>query len=156
MYNFDIQQSIPSIAAISDPGSFAFLDQLMVGQVPGVPHGPGDVGLTIDEAETHFGIWCMMASPLWITHDIFDPPPGIHAIVTNPEAIAINQDTLGRMAVRIDGSSNPRRAKPAAPRDVRSRRELAERRAPRAAALQRGLGSTSVQPCFCSTACRRT
>ena len=46
-----------------------------------------------------------MASPLWITYDIFNPPVGIHEIVTNPEAIAIDQDRLGRMAVRIDGSS---------------------------------------------------
>jgi alpha-galactosidase len=28
MYNYDIQQAIPSIAAISGPGSFAFLDQV--------------------------------------------------------------------------------------------------------------------------------
>ena len=48
----------------------------------------------------------MMASPLWITYDIFRPPPGIHEIVTNPEAIAINQDSLGKMAVRVDGASS--------------------------------------------------
>ena len=28
----------------------------MLGQKPGVPHGPGDVGLTQVEAKTHFGI----------------------------------------------------------------------------------------------------
>ena len=33
IYNYDIQQSIPNIGASSGPGSFAFLDQLMVGQV---------------------------------------------------------------------------------------------------------------------------
>lgn len=104
VYNYDVQQSIPSIAAKSGPGSFAFMDQLMIGQVPGVPHGPGDTGLTMDEAKTHFALWCIMASPLWITYDIFNPPPGIHAIVTHPEAIAINQDSLGQMAVRIDGN----------------------------------------------------
>merc|ERR1712216_71517 len=52
MYNYDVQQSIPSIAAISGPGSFAFLDQLMVGQVPGIPHGQGDIGLTMDETKS--------------------------------------------------------------------------------------------------------
>ena len=46
-----------------------------------------------------------MASPLWITYDIFNPLPGITEIVTNLEAIAINQDRLGQMAVRIDGAS---------------------------------------------------
>jgi hypothetical protein len=78
----------------------------MIGQEPGVPHGPGDIGLTLDEARTHFGIWCMMASPLWITYDILSgAKPAIHAIVTNPEAIAIDQDSAGQMAVRIDGAS---------------------------------------------------
>ena len=105
MFNYDTQQAIPAISAISGPGSFAFLDQLMLGQVPGVPHGAGDVGLTHDEAKSHFGIWCIMASPLWITYDIFNPPPGIHEIVTNPEALAINQDRLGKMAVRVDGAA---------------------------------------------------
>ena len=70
-----------------------------------MPHGPGDVGLTPDETKTHFGLWCMMASPLWITYDIFAPPAGIHDIVTNTEALAINQDSLGEVAVRIDGGS---------------------------------------------------
>ena len=91
MYNYDIQQAIPSIAAISKPGSFAFLDELMVGQAPGIPHGAEDIGLTNEEATTHFGIWCMMTSPLWLTHNIFDPPEGVHAIVTNRDAIAISQ-----------------------------------------------------------------
>jgi hypothetical protein len=40
----------------------------------------------------------MMASPLWITYDIFKPPPGIHEIVTNAEAIAIDQDALGQVS----------------------------------------------------------
>jgi hypothetical protein len=47
-----------------------------------------------------------MASPLWITYDIFNSEPAIHDIVTNPEAIAIDQDALGQMAVRIDGASS--------------------------------------------------
>ena len=106
MFNYDTQQAIPAISAISGPGSYAFLDQLMVGQVPGVPHGPGDIGLTSAEASSHFSIWCIMSSPLWITFDIFNPPAGIHEIVANPEAIAINQDKLGQMAVRIDGASS--------------------------------------------------
>jgi alpha-galactosidase len=107
MYNYDIQQAIPAISAISGPGSFAFLDQLMLGQPAGVPHGAGDVGLTPAEAFSHFGIWCIMASPLWITYDIFNPTitNAVQGLVTNAEAVAINQDPLGAMAVRIDGAS---------------------------------------------------
>ena len=55
------------VGEMVDQGSFAFLDELMVGQVPGVPHGVGDIGLTHDEARTHFAIWCMMTSPMWLT-----------------------------------------------------------------------------------------
>ena len=75
----------------------------MVCQVLNVPHS-GDMGLTPAETLSHFGLWCMMASPLWITYDIFKPPPGVHEIVTNTDAIRINQDPLGRPAVRIDGA----------------------------------------------------
>ena len=109
MFNYDVQQSIPSIAALSGPGSFAFMDQLMVGQAPGVPHGAGDVGLSADETRTHFGLWAIMASPLWLTYDIFDKAAAnyaaVLALVTNAEAIAINQDARGEMAVRVDGDS---------------------------------------------------
>jgi hypothetical protein len=36
----------------------------MVGQVAGVPHGPGDIGLTLAEAKTHFGLCaCARAIP---------------------------------------------------------------------------------------------
>lgn len=63
----------------------------MIGQPPGIPHGAGDVGLTEAETRSHFAIWAIMTSPLWITYDIFNPPAGVHEIVTNREAIAVNQ-----------------------------------------------------------------
>jgi alpha-galactosidase len=100
MYNYDIQQAIPGISAIGKTnGSFPFLDELMVGMPRGIPHGQGDIGLTEDEARTHFAIWCMMASPLWITHNIFKPnitgpdhkSYNVNNIVAHDEALAINQ-----------------------------------------------------------------
>ena len=118
MYNFDIQQSIPGISAISGPGSFAFLDQLMLGQPAGVPHGPGDIGLTPDEELSHFALWCIMSSPLWITYNIFNHTLAsrMNSIVMNREAIAINQDPLGKSATRIDGASqSPRGLDPRLP-----------------------------------------
>ena len=45
-----------------------------------------------------------MTSPLLLNHDIFHTPPNITAIITNKEALAVNQDPLGAMATRIDGS----------------------------------------------------
>ena len=111
----DIQQAIPGIAAIGKTnGSFPLLDELMVGMPKGIPHGPGDIGLTEDEARTHFAIWCMMASPLWITHNIFQAnitgrdgrSYNVNDIVAHDEALAINQDSKGEMATRIDGASH--------------------------------------------------
>lgn len=54
-------------------------------------------------------IWCIMASPLILNHNIFPGPkavdPAVTEIITNKEVIAINQDALGKSAVRIDGSA---------------------------------------------------
>ena len=54
-------------------------------------------------------IWCIMASPLIINYNIFAPEigtvdPEVVKIVMHDEAIAINQDALGKSAVRIDGA----------------------------------------------------
>ena len=48
MLNYDLQQAIPNIAALTGPGSFAFLDNLAVGLPPNVPHA-GDPGLTTSD-----------------------------------------------------------------------------------------------------------
>ena len=95
MYNYDLQQSIPSLDSISGPGSFALLDNLALGLPPNVPH-KGDPGLTLVEASTHMAIWCIMASPLIINYNIFAPDrgtvdPEVVKIVMHEEAIAIDQ-----------------------------------------------------------------
>ena len=76
LLNFDLQQAIPNIAALARPGSFAFLDNLVVGLPPGVPHA-GDTGLTLVEATSHFSLWCIMTSPLLLNHDIWETPTTI-------------------------------------------------------------------------------
>jgi hypothetical protein len=103
LLNYDLQQAIPNIASLSGPGSYAFLDNLVVGLPPGVPHA-GDSGLTLVEATSHYSLWCILTSPLLLNHDIWDTPAGIVEIIGNGEAIRINQDELGEMATRIDGS----------------------------------------------------
>ena len=51
----------------------------------------------------------MMSSPLILNHNIVPGQgavdPRVTEIITNKEAIAINQDLLGKSAVRIDGSA---------------------------------------------------
>jgi hypothetical protein len=80
MLNYDLQQAIPNIPGLTGPGSFAFLDNLVVGLPPNVPHA-GDPGLTLVEARSHFSLWVMMASPLLLNHDIFHQPKEITDII---------------------------------------------------------------------------
>jgi len=52
-------------------------------------------GLTIPESRAHFSHWCMLAATLIAGNDIRHMSPEIRDILTNREAIAINQDPLG-------------------------------------------------------------
>ncbi len=55
-----------------------------------------EVGRTLSEEEdrTHFGMWCMMCSPLLIGCDLTTLRPETLSLLTNPELIALNQDPL--------------------------------------------------------------
>lgn len=66
----------------------------------GCAHGPGgenDPGLSYVEARTHFGAWCIVSSPLILSHDMTDDAvtDSIWDIITNTEAIAVNQAWAG-------------------------------------------------------------
>jgi len=56
----------------------------------------GNPGLTLAESRSHFSIWCMLAAPLMAGNDIRTMKPEILQILTNKEAIAIDQDSLGK------------------------------------------------------------
>ena len=58
----------------------------------------GNPGLTLVESRSHFSLWCMLAAPLMAGNDLRKMTPGILAILTNKDAIAINQDPLGKQA----------------------------------------------------------
>jgi alpha-galactosidase len=61
----------------------------------------GNGGMTDTEYQTHMSLWCLLASPLLAGNDLRDMKPGILEILTNKEAIAIDQDKLGKQAVRV-------------------------------------------------------
>ncbi len=58
-------------------------------------------GLTEGENRAHFSIWCMMASPLIAGNDITKMNAATLAIMTDRNAIAIDQDTLGVQGYRV-------------------------------------------------------
>ena len=75
------------LSAYAGNGRYNDMDMLEVGR-----------SMTEEEDRTHFGIWCIMASPLLIGCDMTTLKPETHALLTNRELIALNQDTLGLQA----------------------------------------------------------
>ena len=90
------------LSAFARSGHFNDLDMLEVGQVKGFMKSAfgksGDTGITPDEEITHFGMWCMLSSPLVLGNDVRIIPPATLRLVTNPYLIRMNQDPLGLQA----------------------------------------------------------
>lgn len=80
------------LAAYAGPGHFNDPDMLEV----------GNGGMSVEEYQSHFALWCMMAAPLLIGADMRDMAPEIRAILANTDLIAINQDRLGIQAEVVD------------------------------------------------------
>lgn len=81
-----INQSL-YLSAYTSPGHYNDMDMLEVGR-----------GLTVEEDKTHFGIWCMMSSPLLIGCDLNDIKGNALELMQNRELIAVDQDPLGLQA----------------------------------------------------------
>jgi alpha-galactosidase len=52
-------------------------------------------GMTYSEDRAHFSLWCMLAAPLIAGNDLRKMSKETLGILTNKEAIAVNQDSLG-------------------------------------------------------------
>lgn len=52
-------------------------------------------GLTFNEERAHFSMWCMLAAPLIAGNDLSNMSKETKSVLTNKEAIAIDQDSLG-------------------------------------------------------------
>ncbi len=52
-------------------------------------------GMSVSEDRSHFSIWCMLAAPLIAGNDLRNMTDETIEILTNEEAIAVNQDPLG-------------------------------------------------------------
>ena len=57
-----------------------------------------DRGMSLEEERTHFGIWCIMSSPLMIGCNMRTIRDESLEIIKNEEIIALNQDPLGMQA----------------------------------------------------------
>lgn len=75
------------LSAYATKGRFNDMDMLEVGR-----------GLTVEEDKTHFGMWCIMGSPLLIGCDMASISETALKLLTNKDLIAINQDPLALQA----------------------------------------------------------
>lgn len=75
------------LSAYATEGKFNDMDMLEIGR-----------GLSEAEERTHFGLWCMLSSPLLIGCDLTKIPDKSLELIKNPELIALNQDSLALQA----------------------------------------------------------
>jgi alpha-galactosidase len=61
----------------------------------------GNEGLTFAESRAHFSMWGILAAPLMAGNDVRGMSPEITAVLTDKEALAINQDKLGKQGWRF-------------------------------------------------------
>jgi len=93
----NLETTVPfSTLGLSFPGCWAYPDMLEVGCLHG-PGGDNDPGLSPEETRSHFGGWCIVSSPLTLSHDVNNQTTmdAIWDVIANPEAIAINQAYVG-------------------------------------------------------------
>jgi alpha-galactosidase len=61
----------------------------------------GNSGLSVPESRAHFSMWAVLAAPLMAGNDLRNMKPEIRGILTNRDAIAVNQDRLGKQGRKI-------------------------------------------------------
>ena len=88
-----INQSL-YLSAYTTYGHYNDMDMLEVGR-----------GLTEEEDKTHFGMWCIMSSPLLIGCDLNDIKGNALELMQNKELIALNQNELGLQAYVVKRES---------------------------------------------------
>lgn len=86
-------------APFARPGHFNDPDMLVVGVVGwGSPH---PTLLTQDEQYSHISMWCLSSAPLILGNDLTKLDAFTTSLLTNDEVLDIDQDALGKQAMRI-------------------------------------------------------
>ncbi len=92
LYELDRSMAHPEAAR---PGAWNDADMMLVGVTK---ESERLILLTPEETKSHFSLWCVINSPLNIGADIRNISEQAKDILTNKEAIAINQDAYGEQA----------------------------------------------------------
>jgi len=98
MHNYDINVKLSDYAG---PGHWNDPDMLVVGLrgSKGPAGDEGGSGCNDIEYQSNMSLWCIMASPLIATNDVRNMNGETKRILLNDEAIAIDQDRLGKQGV---------------------------------------------------------
>ena len=97
----------PELEKYSGPGRWNDPDMLVIGlngKGRSSSHG-GAKGCSIEEYRSQMSLWCLINAPLIASCDLRNMDDVIKKILTNREAIEINQDPLGKQAYRIFASN---------------------------------------------------
>ena len=87
------------------PGHWNDPDMLVVGRVGWGPtlH---ESRLSPDEQYTHISLWCLLSAPLLLGCDLSNLDDFTLGLLTNDEVLTVNQDPLGKQAIKIVGADN--------------------------------------------------
>lgn len=98
----DIINITAPLSHYARPGQWPDMDMLVVGlNGKGGPSSDlGGTGCSYTEYQTQMSMWCMLSSPLALSNDLRKLTEEDRRIILNREAIAINQDALGKAAER--------------------------------------------------------
>jgi hypothetical protein len=83
------------LSAYASLGHYNDMDMLEVGR-----------GMSEEEDKTHFGMWCIMSSPLLIGCDLNKLNETALLLLQNEELIALNQDRLGLQAYVVERTND--------------------------------------------------
>ncbi len=84
------------IAAFAKPGHWNDPDMLEI----------GNGGMTVDEYRTHMSLWSLLSAPLIAGNDVVNMTDETKSILTNPDVIAIDQDSLAKPVQTISADGN--------------------------------------------------
>jgi len=97
-----------SLQPFAGPGHWHDMDMLLIGSVSGGSDG-GKIGtrcVSLVEERTQMAIWAISASPLIMGNDMRKVAQDSMEILLNEHAIAVNQDPLGQMGIRLSGNTS--------------------------------------------------
>lgn len=99
----DIVEINAELAQYAAPGAYNDPDMLLAGLYG--KNGPagelGGKGCTDTEYQSQMSLWCLMSAPLMISLDLDHMNAATKRILMNRDIIAVNQDPLGKQAVRM-------------------------------------------------------